>query len=202
MSTERPRGFEYKHIECPQESAAVDLVVNEHAKFYWELINTQTVVSKESHLEEGTFNSDNLYSVTTTERFVTMDLRRPTDIPDLQKIRELEQRYFHICAGLRNLGSSPYDNYSQPARLSGSTSFVDRQVIEFFDAFRSIPWLFTLGPLKDGFGIKGLIFSGNAWKKKRQAERSQQNERDVETFNHLKSDLEDLLHVNRELLNV
>lgn len=76
MATDRPRGYEYKHMECAQIPVLVDHATNEYAKFFWESTGTQTVVSKESHLESGEFNPDNLYSVTTTERFVALDFRR------------------------------------------------------------------------------------------------------------------------------
>lgn len=46
-------GYEYKHVECPQDSTWVDVVTNDHTKFYWELTGTQTVVSTDSHLEVG-----------------------------------------------------------------------------------------------------------------------------------------------------
>lgn len=111
---ERPRGYEYKHLEVPQTPALVDVVANDHAKFYWELAGTQTVVAKESHLESGDFNPDNLYSVTTTERFVALDFRRPTDIPNLSKIKSLEREYFQVCAALRNVGASPLNGYAPP----------------------------------------------------------------------------------------
>ena len=111
---ERPRGFEYKHVECPQVTALVDVVTNDHAKFYWELTGTQTVVAKESHLESGDFNPDNLYSVTTTERFVAMDFRRATDTANLQEIKKVENDYFQLCAALSNVGASPLDSYSTP----------------------------------------------------------------------------------------
>ena len=91
---ERPLGFEYKHVECHQIPAMVDKVTNDHAKFYWEVTGTQTVVAKESHLESGVFNRDNLYSITTTERFVAIDLRRATNTPNLPKIKEVEREFF------------------------------------------------------------------------------------------------------------
>ena len=61
----------------PQLPVLVDIVTNDHAMFYWELTGTQTVVAVDSHLESGVFDSDNIYSVTTTERFVALDFRRP-----------------------------------------------------------------------------------------------------------------------------
>ena len=84
----------------------MDLVVNDHAKFFWELMNTQTVVSTESHIEEGKFDSDNFYLVTTTERHLAIDFRSPDDLPELQRIRTAEGQYFQICASLGNLESA------------------------------------------------------------------------------------------------
>lgn len=114
--TERPRGFEYKHLEVPQVSSIVDIVVNDHAKFWWELGGAQTIVSKESHLKsgEGLFDSDTIYSVTTTERFVALDFKRATNLPNLAKVKQVEQEYFQTCVALRSLGSSPLDNYALP----------------------------------------------------------------------------------------
>ena len=89
-------GFEYKHVECPQIPAWVDTVTNDHAKFYWEMTGTQTVVSRDSHLESGLFNPDNLYSVTTSEQFVAIDFRRATDTTNLARIKEVEREYFQL----------------------------------------------------------------------------------------------------------
>ncbi len=112
MAAERPVGYENKHLEVPQNSAVVDNVTNTYGIFFWQVQSTQTIVSKESHLKSGDFNPDNLYSVTTTERFVAIDLKRPTNIANLSKIKQIEKQYFDICASLSNLGCSPLDNYS------------------------------------------------------------------------------------------
>ena len=112
VTSDRPAGYEYKHMEIAQDQRLVDVVTNAHAMFYWELQATQTVVSKEAHLESGKFNPDNLYSVVSTERFVTLDFRRPTNIPNLPKIKQIEREYFELCASLVNLGCSPLANYS------------------------------------------------------------------------------------------
>lgn len=200
MATERPVGFEYKHVECAQEPVLVDLVVNDHAKFFWELMNTQTVVSKESHIEEGKFDSDNLYSVTTTERFVAIDFRRSTTLSELQKIREIETKYFQLCASLRNLGGSPLNDYSAP----------DFQSLTLFDLV--LPWLspnFYLWGMKNlnifsfrrtirEIGLLGYFWLPYGYWKSNQGDRDRQ----VLEFDSLKSDLQDLLESNRELLNV
>ena len=76
-------------------------------------MGTQTVVSKESHLErgEGLFDSDVIYSVITTERFVTIDLKRSRNLPKYEKIKEMESQCMSIYIDLNKLGCSPVDNY-------------------------------------------------------------------------------------------
>ncbi|MCH7737720.1 MAG: hypothetical protein IH872_10025 [Chloroflexi bacterium] len=171
-----PRGYEYKHVECPQDSSIVNTVTNDHAKFYWELSGTQTVVSKESHLEEGTFNSDNLYSVTTTERFVALDFQRATDIPQLENIKRVERSYYEICTSLKNIGASPRDNYGRPA--PEGINFL----IVIFLSFWIVP---------------GVVYF--LWKKK-QLEKT--NVESAEHWRQLKSSLDQLLVENKGLLNI
>ena len=83
--------FEYKHIECEED--LVNLVMEVYQNFYWEVVGTQTVVSKDSHLEKGGFLDDNIYSVTTEERFVTLDFKRGKSIPNLEEIKSIEREY-------------------------------------------------------------------------------------------------------------
>lgn len=106
--------YESKHIQCGVES--VQKVVEQHELFFWEMLGTSTVVAKESHLERGgAFDSDSLYSVTTTERFSTVDFRRPKNLPGLaDTIKPLESQYFTLVGQLEDLGSSCLDNYSTP----------------------------------------------------------------------------------------
>jgi hypothetical protein len=114
---EKQKGFEYTHLECPQ--SWVNSILQQYAMFYWELVGTQTVVSKESHLERGgLFDSDTIYSVTTTERFATVDLKRDLNRPNLDKVRTLETQYFDICNDLMKMGCSPVNNYSPPPSKS------------------------------------------------------------------------------------
>jgi hypothetical protein len=137
--TTRPTGFENKHLEVPQVPAIVDLVTNQYGMFFWEVAGTQTIVAKESHLESGEYNQDNLYSVTTTERFVAIDLRRATDTPNLSKIKDVERQYFQISAELSNLGASPLDKYASPPGMAINWKSVGLLLIFFWPA---LVWYF------------------------------------------------------------
>jgi hypothetical protein len=112
MAPGRTEALEYKHLECPQ--SWVNAILGEYSLFYWDLVATQVVVSKESHLEkgQGLFDSDQIYSVTTTERFATVDLKRRRDIPNLDTIRSVEHRYMEITGQLIRLGCTPLDNFT------------------------------------------------------------------------------------------
>lgn len=111
MATGRTEALEYKHLECPQ--SWVNAILGEYSLFYWDLVATQVIVSKESHLERGgLFDSDQIYSVTTTERFATVDLKRRRDIPNLDTIRSVEHRYMEITGQLIRLGCTPLDNFA------------------------------------------------------------------------------------------
>ena len=118
MTEENKKGLEYRHIQCGEHS--VNAVLREHGMFYWELVGTQTIVSKESHLEPGGFmdavfgDADVVYSVWSEERFATVDLKRDKNIPTLDKIKKLENEYFQIVSSLQEIGCSPEDNYATP----------------------------------------------------------------------------------------
>ncbi|GEM_PF-1930454 len=195
------RGYEYKHMECPQITELVNHVTNDYAKFFWELTNTQTVVSKESHLESGDFNPDNLYSVTTTERFVALDFRRATDIQNLQKIKAVEREYFEICASMRNLGASPIDNWFPPQ--PASFGIMDVLFISSIGAMlqpRFWVWVLTLGPYRNFFkigGILGFIFIGYGYIRAMGASKQDQEQCKV-----LKAKLDNLIDTNKTILNV
>jgi hypothetical protein len=118
MTTDGAKGLEYRHIKCGENM--VNAVLREHAMFRWELVATQTIVSKESHLETGGFldavlgNGDVIYSVWSEERFATIDLKRDKNIPNLEQIKKMENEYFQIVARLQEIGCSPMDNYATP----------------------------------------------------------------------------------------
>ena len=201
MTTNRPRGYEYKHLECAQIPALVDRVTNDHAKFFWEMTGTQTVVSKESHLESGNFNPDNLYSVTTTERFVALDFRRATDIQNLQRIKAIEGEYFEVCSSLRNLGASPLDGYSTPPAVD-SFGMADLLGISALQQLRQPGmwgWMFTFGYVRyfKKIGVLGFLFPAYGYRKwKGGGELAQ------EQYKTLKTKLENLIGANKAILNV
>jgi hypothetical protein len=116
MEQQRAVAFESKHLKCGVDY--VQKVVEQHELFFWEMLGTSTVVSKESHLENGgSFDSDTIYSVTTTERFSTVDFRRPKNIPGLSEvIKPIEARYFSLVSNLEDLGCSCLDDYAVPPR--------------------------------------------------------------------------------------
>ena len=73
--------------------------IEEKACFGWRLKSSQEINSKESHLEQ-----DGLYgikSVTTKENYVKLVFERDKDMPNYNKIVELENKYYN------NLYSKP-----------------------------------------------------------------------------------------------
>lgn len=171
MATEEKEVFEYKHLECPQ--SWVDTILGEYSLFYWDLVGTQTVVSKESHLERGgLFDSDTIYSVTTTERFATIDLKRNRRIPNVDKIRSIERKYFQLCNNLLGLGCSPLDNYAPPPEKG-------------------------IGCLGVGLYIF-LVFPGILYSRKVKAD----NQRKLVEYQGLKAELDSLVTSNKRLLNI
>jgi len=171
MTTEKAEAFEYKHLECPQ--SWVDAILREYSSFYWDLVATQTVVSKESHLERGKYDSDTIYSVTTTERFSTIDLKRKRSIPNIERIKEAERKYFQLCGSLIGLGCSPVDNYTTPP-LEKSIGC-------------GIVLLYIFG-----------IFPGILASQKIKAD----NERNLLEYQRLKTELDGLMTTNKQLLNI
>ena len=105
MNAEKSISYETKHVKCGVDG--VQAVINQHQLFFWEVIGTNTIVSRDSHLEDGgIFDRDTIYSVTTTERFSTIDFRRLKDLPKLSEIKLVESQYFSTVNRLENLGSS------------------------------------------------------------------------------------------------
>jgi len=171
MATEEKEVFEYTHLECPQ--SWVNTILEQYSLFYWDLVGTQTVVSKESHLERGgLFDSDTIYSVTTTERFATIDLKRRRSIPNIDKIRTIEHKYFQLCNNLLDLGCSPLDNYAPPPQKGTGCLGVGLYIL----------WIFP-----------GILYS-----RKVKAE----NQRKLAEWQRLKAELDNLVTSNKQLLNV
>lgn len=173
MPSERPVGYEFKHIKCDVDE--VQAIIAQHQLFFWEVIGTNTIVSKESHLESGAFfESDTIYSVTTTERFSTIDFRRTKDISRLTEIVPVESRYFSIVSELENLGCSALDDYSTPPP-------------------RKFNWIIFLLLSVFLYVVPGVLY----WRSKSKA-----HARDCAEWRTLKAELAALVNDNGHLLNV
>lgn len=115
MSDAKPAAFEFLHIKC--DSDDVQAVINHLQMFFWEVAGTNTIVSKESHLESGgIFDRDTIYSVTTEERFSTIDFKRDKTVPNYAQLKEVESQYFNIVSELERIGCAASNNYSTPPR--------------------------------------------------------------------------------------
>lgn len=172
MATEKTEAYEYKHLECPQ--TWLNAIIQQYAMFYWELVGTQTIVSKESHLERGgLFDSDTIYSVSTTERFATIDLKRNRNIPNIDEIKRTENSYFSICNSLISIGCSPIDNYNSPPPQKS------------IGCLGLLLYLFYILP--------GVLYSKKV---------KEENEKNLLAYQQLKVKLDSLIADNKQLLNV
>ncbi|MFH1436760.1 MAG: hypothetical protein ABIJ56_13715 [Pseudomonadota bacterium] len=94
--------FETWIVTVPPEQ--VNAVVSEYGTFYWELIGTDTVDSTDtsSHLET---RGGKLYSVRTSNRtaYTKISFRRTLDLPEIRKIKDIEQKYFGLKASIMQL---------------------------------------------------------------------------------------------------
>jgi len=61
--------------------------------FPWSLLNSQEVKTVDSHLEQ---RGDDIYSVTNSEHYVKLTFSRELDLPNLGKIKQLEQQFFSL----------------------------------------------------------------------------------------------------------
>lgn len=172
MDIQKSIPYEFKHVKCNVDE--VQAIVSQHQIFFWEVVGTNTVVSKESHLETGgIFDSNTIYSVTTNERFSTIDFRRAKDIPQIAEIKSVESQYFSLVSRLENLGSSALNNYATPPRMQ--FSWIVFIVLLILDI------------------IPGVIY----WVLK-----SKKYKRICGEWQMLKSELDLLVNNNRQLLNV
>ena len=62
-------------------------------KFHWSLLSSQEIKTVDSHLEQ---RGDTVYSVTSTENYVKLVFSRDLELPNLSKIKQLEDEYFSI----------------------------------------------------------------------------------------------------------
>ncbi len=194
MVTESPKGLEYRHIKCGENM--VNAVLREHAMFRWELVATQTIISKESHLEPGGFldavfgDKDVIYSVWSEERFATVDIKRDKSIPNLEQIKKLENEYFQIVARLQDIGCSPVDNYATP---SGKESLGCGSI--FFPL--GLTNKQAIKAIREG-GIKVLFCP---WLAPLQRINRQYEEK-LAVHRQLKTELDKLIMANKQILNI
>jgi len=76
-------------IHPAQEESMVALM----QRFGWNLLSSQEVKTKDSHLESI---DGKLYSVTESEHYVKLTFSRSLSLPGLQQIRALENEYFSL----------------------------------------------------------------------------------------------------------
>jgi len=174
--------YEYKHLECPE--SWVNAILQQYAAFFWELVGTQTVVSKESHLErgKGLFDSDVIYSVTTAERFVTLDLKRSRNLPNYEKIKVIESQCMSIYIDLNKLGCSPVDNYETMPPME-DMGLISKIVVYYI--------------LVSLFVFPAYLY----WKHSKKRNKEKLEER-LTNHRGLKAQLNQLLDQNRGILNI
>ncbi len=178
MSDEKPKAYEFKHIRCSPDD--VQSVINQHQTFFWEVTGTNSVVSKESHLERGgIFDRDTIYQVRTEERFNTIDFKRDKSIGKLAEIKTIESDYFSIVARLEQLGCSATDNYSSPPYIQKDFSWLSFYILVCL-------WIFP-----------GIIY----WRKKNK-DYEERKQRAQAEWTSLKTQFDSTIGRNRDLLNI
>ena len=83
---------ETKSLTVPpsEEAAQIEL----WQAFGYELFSTQEVLAKDSHLEQGMFNTIN--SVTETTHYIKLTFQRDTNIPHYAEYRALENEFNNV----------------------------------------------------------------------------------------------------------
>ncbi len=66
--------------------------IEKHELFGWTLLNSQEVLSKESHLKE---EGGDLWNVTTTTNYVKLVFQRNLEMPQIAEIKKLEEKYWN-----------------------------------------------------------------------------------------------------------
>ncbi len=108
-----------------------DAAIKEYEAFGWECTHSQTVKTKDSHLERGFGNS--IMSVTETETFVKLTFQRNMNMDNYARIVELETQYKRADS----LGSQPKQRkwplilgiLSIPIALSGIVQALDEPTL-------------------------------------------------------------------------
>lgn len=71
------------------EQSQIDLM----QKFHWNLLNSQEIKTIDNRLER---RGDRIYQVSNTEHYVKLVFSRDLDVPNLDKVRQLEQEFFSL----------------------------------------------------------------------------------------------------------
>ncbi len=71
------------------EQSQIDLM----QRFYWNLLNSQEIKTVDNRLER---RGDTIYQTSNTEHYVKLVFSRDLDIPNLDKIKQLEQEFFSL----------------------------------------------------------------------------------------------------------
>jgi hypothetical protein len=71
------------------EQAQIDLM----QKFHWNLLNSQEVKTVDNRLER---RGDSIYQVSNSEHYVKLTFSRDLDLPNLDEIKRLEQKFFSL----------------------------------------------------------------------------------------------------------
>ena len=74
-------------VHPSDEQAQIDLM----QKFHWNLISSQEIKSVDNSLER---RGDSLYNVRHTEHYIKLVFSRDLDLPNLQKLKALDNEYF------------------------------------------------------------------------------------------------------------
>lgn len=71
------------------EQAQIDLM----QRFHWSLLNSQEIKTVDNHLEQ---RGNSIHSVTNTENYVKLVFSRDLELPNLDKIKRLEEEFFSL----------------------------------------------------------------------------------------------------------
>lgn len=69
-------------------------VINLMQRFHWSLLNAQEIKLRDSHLESS-YTGD-IKSVTVTEHYIKLSFSRDIDLPNLDKVKRLENQFFSL----------------------------------------------------------------------------------------------------------
>ena len=67
--------------------------INLMQRFHWNLLSSQEIKTVDSSLEK---RGDKIYSVTKSENYIKLVFQRDLDVPNINKIKELESEYFSL----------------------------------------------------------------------------------------------------------